>query len=220
MVKAIKAHVKIDLRDVVNAGGVSEAIVAWANDSDTTSSGVIGSTFSCSGPGSGWQKNHDASDYAERALEESYGALYYIDADDGRLASMTDDATEYAIVDASGEYLSTGERSPASDEALTWESESEAEEYLDDGFEGERETDKVVCLSEPKMVWTDESVVELVCPDIDEAMEHPVEVAEMARAVINTHSPMSDRAEWKKLVEAIQEAGEALSSIDADNLAD
>lgn len=218
MSQKTKAHVSINLSDVVKHGGVEQAILAWASESDDTSSGVIGSSFSCSGPGIGWQKNHDASCYAERALDAGYGALYYLDETDGRLASMTDVETEYAIVDASGEYLSTGERSPASDEALTWDSESEADEYLEDGYEGERETDRVVCLSQPEVEWSDESVVELVCPDVDDALENPEQVAEMAEAVIQYHGPMSDKAEWKKLIESIKDAAEALSDVDADDL--
>lgn len=101
MSKKTKAHVSIDLSDVVKHGGVEQAILAWASESDDTSSGVIGSSFSCSGPGSGWQKNHDASDYAARALDAGYGAMYYLDEADGRLAKM-DGENRYAIVDASG----------------------------------------------------------------------------------------------------------------------
>lgn len=83
--------IKIDLSDVVAAGSVEGAILAWAQSSDEYASGTIGSSFSTSGPGTGWSKTHDASDFAERALSDDYGALYYVDAEDGRVASKDED---------------------------------------------------------------------------------------------------------------------------------
>lgn len=68
--------------------------------------------------------------------------------------------------------------------------------------------------------WSDESVVSIECPSIEDAIEYPEIVAEMAQSVIDYHFPMSDRAEWKKLIEAVKEAADALSDIDADDLAD
>ena len=45
----------------------------------------------------------------------------------------------YSVVDASGEYLKTnGSRTPASNEAATWETEAEAAKHID------RATDRVV----------------------------------------------------------------------------
>jgi len=65
--------------------------------------------------------------------------------------------------------------------------------------------------------WTDESVVRIECPDVEDALEHPVLAAEMARAVIQRHGPESDVAEWKKLVEEIKSAADAFDKIDADD---
>lgn len=68
--------------------------------------------------------------------------------------------------------------------------------------------------------WSDESEVELACPTIEDALEHPAIVAEMAQAVIDHHGPCSDRAAWKRLIESIRAAAEALEDVDADELAD
>jgi len=77
--------IEITLDDVIKQGGVDAALSNWCDESDDTSCGVIGSSFSTSGPGPGWTHVHDADDFARRAMEE--GALYYLDLDDGRLAS-------------------------------------------------------------------------------------------------------------------------------------
>lgn len=221
MSKTTKAALSVDLSDVVKHGSVEQAIIALCEESDDTSSGVIGPSFSTSGPGSGWSKQHDASDYAARALDVGYGALYYIDAADGRRAKMVG-KDSYAIVDASGEYVTEdGGRTPASDEAQTWERELHADRHLDqmeEDEDGYRATDKVVALETAEIEWSDESVVELVCPDEEDALAHPNEFAEMVKAVISTHGAESDKAEWKKLIVAIQEAAEALSDVDADEL--
>lgn len=82
---------KINIHNVNEHGSISAAIEARAKDSDSIASGIIGPSFSCSGPGSGWQKNHDVSDYAERALMDDYGAASYIDSDDGREATLDED---------------------------------------------------------------------------------------------------------------------------------
>lgn len=81
-------EIKIDIDDVRAAGSVSAAILAWADNSDEVASGVVGPSFSCSGPGSGWQRNHDETDYAARALGDDYGAVAYVDAYDGRVATL------------------------------------------------------------------------------------------------------------------------------------
>ena len=165
------AHVTLDLDDVRRAGSVRAAILEWAEGSDDTASGVIGPEFSTSGPGPGWSKAHDESDFARRALSPDYGALYYIDADDGRLAERAD-----GMIDTDDEP-------------------------------GEVE-------------WTSESVVRLECPSVEDAVEHPAVVAEMAQAVIDYHGAESDREDWRKLIVSIREAAEALEDIGVDALGD
>lgn len=158
--------ISIDLDDVAKSGGVEQALHAYCETSDCVSSGVVGPAFVTSGPGSGWTITHDASDYAERAMEE--GALYYLDATDGRIAYAPTCETEL--------------------------------------YQGQR------------IEWTDGSMVRVKCPCIEDAMDHPAMVAEMAQAVIDAHGPLSDRQEWAALVRQIQAAGEAVSDIDADDL--
>ena len=85
--------ITIDIEDVQAAGSVAGAIRAWADESDEVASGVVGPSFSTSGPGSGWSKNCDEHDYARRALSEDYGAAYYVDEHDGRVATL-DEAGE------------------------------------------------------------------------------------------------------------------------------
>jgi proteasome lid subunit RPN8/RPN11 len=79
---------KLSIRNITASIGFS--IEEHARESDTVASGIVGPTFSCSGPGSGWQKNHDVTDYAARALSDDYGALCYIDSSDGRKATLED----------------------------------------------------------------------------------------------------------------------------------
>lgn len=155
------AHLTIDINDVLSAGSVEAAIHAWCERDRETSSGVIGPEFSTSGPGPGWSKTHDSHDFASRALDGSYGALYYVDAEDGRMAQLDDDG---------------------------------------------------------KIEWTEESVVRLECPSVEDALQSPGETAEMAEAVIQYHSPESDMAEWAQLIRAVRAAAEALEDIDLDVL--
>lgn len=84
-------EIKIAIDDVISAGSVKGAILAWAENSDEVASGVVGPSFSCSGPGSGWQVNHDEEDYAKMALGDDYGAMAYVDSEDGRVATLDDD---------------------------------------------------------------------------------------------------------------------------------
>lgn len=70
------------------------------------------------------------------------------------------------------------------------------------------------------VVWGDESIVRVECPDIGEAAEHPGLVAEMAKAVVNTHGDKSDRKAWAALVGSARELAESLDGIDADDLVD
>lgn len=82
---------KIDIQDVVKSGSVKQAICDYCAESDKVASGDIGPTFSTSGPGTGWSKQYDETDYAARALGDDYGATSYVDCDDGREATLDDD---------------------------------------------------------------------------------------------------------------------------------
>ncbi len=68
--------------------------------------------------------------------------------------------------------------------------------------------------------WSSESEVRVECPDIEDAIEYPETVAEMAQAVIDSHGPMSDRTAWADLIRKIKAAADAFDDIDADELAD
>lgn len=183
MARSKTAHLTIDLDDVRRHGGVRQAIAAWCDESDDTSCGVIGPAFSTSGPGSGWSTNHDAGDFARRAVEG--GALYYLDLDDGRLIG-------------------------AEEAEDTWEDGEQPDDVIADMGGGYSRLGD----------WSDGSVVCIDCPDLDDAMEDPALVAEMAKAVIAHHGEESDRAAWKSLIETIRAAATALEDIDADDLAD
>jgi len=175
--------ITINLDDVVRAGGVVQALHAWCDASDDTASGVVGPTFSTSGPGSGWTRRHDAADYAQRAMEE--GALYYLDADDGRLIEA--------------ETVGDEER----DEDGEWPLDTFA------GMDGGRYR-----LGD----WSADSVVCLICPTAEASIEHPRETADMAQAVIDYHAAASDPAAWRRLIESIRTAADALADIDLDCL--
>lgn len=177
------AHFTIDLNDVIRAGGLRAAMTAECERSDTTSCGVIGPSFSTSGPGSGWSKQHDEDDFAARAFSE--GALYYLDLDNGKLIGC-----EFA---------------------------EDAERDEDGDLPDDVHTDIGGCQYRIGD-WSDESVIELVCPTVEDALEHPAEVAEMAQAVIDYHGPESDCKEWADLIDSIKTAAEALDEIDADKL--
>jgi len=108
---------KITIEQVAEAGNnVASAIEAACKDHESIASGVIGPSFACSGPGSGWQRNYDVSDYAKRALSDDYGTSSYIDCSDGWEATLDEDGD---------------------------------------------------------VAWSEESVIELVCPSLEEAMESP-----------------------------------------------
>lgn len=106
----------IDISDVAKAGSVSQAIVAWAKESDTVASGVVGSTFATSGPGIGWTQNYGTAEYAERALSE--GASAYIDESTGLVLHSVhvDDADDDAeiLTDIGGCEYAVGEWSEES----------------------------------------------------------------------------------------------------------
>jgi hypothetical protein len=75
----------------LNVSSIADAIEEIAREHDSIASGIIGPSFSTSGPGSGWSKQHDCHDYARRALGGDYGAGSYIDSGDGREATLNDD---------------------------------------------------------------------------------------------------------------------------------
>lgn len=174
--KTMKAHISIDIHDVVKANGVKNAITNWCENSDTTSCGIIGPSFSTSGPGSGWTKNFSCNDYATRALQQ--GALHYIDVDDGKLISA---------------------------EEVEYEHDKEYVIYNDGRFY-------------QLGSWSDESVIEIVCPEITDAIEHPELTAEMAQSVIDYHYPLSNTKEWKELIDNIHNLAEAFENIDSTKL--
>lgn len=128
-----------------NNNSVAAAIEAKALKSDSIASGIIGPSFSTSGPGPGWSKNHDASDFARRALSLDYGADSYIDSDDGREAT----------------------------------------------------------LKEGKLVWTDNSVIELQTPSLDEALEAPAAYEEMAKGAKGPHAYNVYESEWADLARKV-----------------
>lgn len=159
--------IRIDLDDVRTAGSVDGALHAHCASSSDTLSGEVGPTFATSGPGSGWTKKYGASDFAARAMEE--GAVYYLNADNGRVAYAPD-----------------------------WE---------DDEYAGE------------EIEWTEESMVRIECPRIEDAIEQPRLVAEMAKAVVEYHGANSDKEKWGDLVWRIKALANALSDheVDADD---
>ncbi len=97
--------IKIDIDDVRKHRTVEAAIHAQCGEDSDHAAGVVGSSFSTSGPGPGWSRTHDECDFARRALSE--GAQGYIDATDGRVATLEeadeDDDTQDCITDGSGD---------------------------------------------------------------------------------------------------------------------
>jgi hypothetical protein len=83
--------IKIDIHDVVKSGSVRQAILDYCEESEGVASGVIGQAFATSGPGSGWSQQFGAEDFAARALDVSYGAVSYVDCEDGREATIDQD---------------------------------------------------------------------------------------------------------------------------------
>jgi hypothetical protein len=94
---------KITLKDIQEYGSISAAIEEFAKKSDYVASGVIGPSFATSGPGSGWSRQFDETDYAERALKDEFGASSYIDSEDGREATLDENGdlvwSEESVVD-------------------------------------------------------------------------------------------------------------------------
>lgn len=152
---------KIDIQDVRHSGSVRQAILDYCVESDSVASGEVGPTFACSGPGSGWQQNFDATDYAARALDDDYGAQSYVDCDDGREATLDGDGD---------------------------------------------------------VVWSEDSVVNLVVPDEDDAIAYPDALADMAAALIECHSDASDKHAWQELLMNIRAAANKIEDLDLSDL--
>jgi len=66
--------------------------------------------------------------------------------------------------------------------------------------------------------WSDESIVEVVCPEVEDALEYPETVAKIAEAVIDYHGDRSSRKAWAALIRLIRTAAERLESINLDKL--
>lgn len=137
---------RIDLVDVVNAGSVAMAIIAWANGSENTAASSGASA-------------------AFSAFDD--GAMVYIDTDDGRAC------------------------------------------HLDIGD------------------WTDDSVVCIDVPTIDEALQHPDLARSMWTSVRSYHYSCSDISGWKELIDELKEIEGAVQTlrgygpmITGDNIAD
>lgn len=86
-------NIEISVRTLapLKADSIKEAIEELAEESDEFASGVVGPSFATSGPGSGWSQRFDVTDYAERALAGDFGAVYYVDSDDGTYAELDED---------------------------------------------------------------------------------------------------------------------------------
>lgn len=156
--------ITITMSDVLQHGGIREALTNACDNSETVACGVVGPAFSTSGPGSGWSKQYDETDFAARSFEG--GALAYLDLDNGRLAT-----------------------SP---------------EWTEGEYDGQ------------PISWSDESVVCLECPDIQEAIDDPDVFAEMAAAVAELHGAESPCSEWSKMLAAIRELAESIEDIEID----
>mgnify|MGYP000844097660 FL=1 len=156
--------ITITMSDVLRHGGIRDALIDACDKSDTVACGVIGPAFATSGPGSGWSKQYDETDFAARAFEG--GALAYLDLDNGRLATSPD-----------------------------WD----RDEYAGQPIE-----------------WTDESVVCLECPDIQEAIDEPGVFAEMAAAVAEIHDAESNCREWAKMLASIRKLAECIEEVQID----
>jgi hypothetical protein len=212
---------KITIEHVAeNGNSVSAAIEAACTDHDSIASGVIGPSFATSGPGSGWQRNYDASDYAERALSGDYGASSYIDSSDGWEAEMievqywVDNYKSGSANTLSGPFATLD----AARAAVSGETEVEIEAYAGtvERLEEHGEVDLVEAYSASEdsedyeaiyktggnVVWSDESVIELACPSLEEAMESPEAYQAMVDA-LPIHEVQTDLDAWETLGEMV-----------------
>lgn len=150
-------HIKMTLSMVARSActTVASAIEEYAAETDWLAAGTIGSTFACSGPGSGWQKNFDVNDYAERALSDDFGATHYIDSSDGRVAESEGDG----------------------------------------------------------IAWSDESMVELVAPDAEDACDN-LEALKAMVSEIGTHDDLTDMGEWKALRDSLRAGADIFDDVE------
>lgn len=191
---------KITFSDYLEHESISAAIEAKAQESDAIASGIIGPSFACSGPGSGWQKNFDVADYAERALASDYGATSYIDSSDGTMAELA------GIQEINGcQGIDEGDtvliiRELRGEEGwIIWIMErqekggDENPEEID-YFDTYREA--LATLEEMRPVlWTTESMVEIELPSVEEAVSQLYEskrFAESARTYSNDESEIDE----------------------------
>lgn len=116
----MKIKIQLTIKDIIRSETIESAIVDYCKEDHAIASGVIGSSFSTSGPGGGWSRQHSVSDYARRALSDEYGACYYVDSSDGTMATLEDEDDE-----------------------------------------------------DSDIVWTDESVVSIELPSIEDCIHHP-----------------------------------------------
>jgi hypothetical protein len=137
----------------LNVSSIADAIEEIAREHDSIASGIIGPSFSTSGPGPGWSKQHDCHDYARRALSGDYGAGSYIDSSDGREATLND---------------------------------------------------------EDEIEWSDESVVEIELPTVEQALED-METWEILRNEAANYGV--DQSEIDELTETIDQCQEIIAEI-------
>lgn len=195
---------KITINDIAEHGSISAAIEARCSESDTIASGVIGSSFATSGPGSGYQHNYDATDYAERALAGDYGASSYIDSYDGREATMQ----ELSLMEDGSKCIDEGETLLVLVELEddTWAIERqekggdpspEVVSYHDTEANGLAELMSMLTVE-----WSDESVIELECPSLSEALEDRASY-EIMLAGLSTYDGVTDPGPWNDLQELV-----------------
>lgn len=169
---------KLSISHIADHGTIAATIEAIAADHESIASGIIGPSFSCSGPGSGRQQNFGVSDYAKRALSGDYGASSYIDSSDGT------EATLQPILEIEGcEALDAGDtivlimELPDEDSEGGWIMErqkkggDESPERID-GYDTRAEA--LRALEDMREIeWSEESVVEIALPSVEECLDHP-----------------------------------------------
>lgn len=169
---------KLSISHIADHGTIAATIEAIAAEHDSIASGIIGPSFACSGPGSGWQQNYGVSDYAKRALSGDYGASSYIDSSDGT------EATLQPILEIEGcEALDAGDtivlimELPDEDSEGGWIMErqkkggDESPERID-GYDTRAEA--LRALEDMREIeWSEESVVEIALPSVEECLDHP-----------------------------------------------
>ena len=105
MSKVYSYGIELNIDDVSFANNsISNAIELACEESDELCSGVVGPSFATSGPGSGWCKKFDVSDFA---IAASDNGCNYVDSGDGRLAEVTQDDAGDCSVEWSEESVVT-----------------------------------------------------------------------------------------------------------------